>query len=178
MRDLADLLLRGINTLPIDQRMTLVLSDVRGLRYDEIAEITHSKRGTVKSRLSRARATLREYVQRHREAVMCRWDAGLFAPPLIWGDGKFIDVINTHLSAYATSDGRIPQVQKLPEVWNKAPRSVITGGDGDGAINMDKAIARAARLDRFWIRPESPVRLSSLSKALSLLNPETRARFR
>jgi RNA polymerase sigma-70 factor (ECF subfamily) len=68
-RELADLLQRGINTLPIDQRLTLVLSDVQGLRYDEIAEITHSKRGTVKSRLSRARATLREYVQIHREAV-------------------------------------------------------------------------------------------------------------
>ena len=68
-RELADLLQRGINMLPIDQRLTLVLSDVQGLRYDEIAEITHSKRGTVKSRLSRARATLREYVQIHREAV-------------------------------------------------------------------------------------------------------------
>jgi RNA polymerase sigma-70 factor (ECF subfamily) len=68
-RELADLLQRGINTLPIDQRLTLVLSDVQGLRYDEIAEITHSKRGTVKSRLSRARATLLEYVQIHRKAV-------------------------------------------------------------------------------------------------------------
>ena len=71
-RELADLLQRGISTLPIEQRMTLVLSDVQGLRYDEIAEITHSKYGTVKSRLSRARATLREYVQMHREAV---WNA-------------------------------------------------------------------------------------------------------
>ena len=71
-RELADLLQRGINRLPIEQRLTLVLSDVQGLRYDEIAEITHSKCGTVKSRLSRARANLREYVQMHREAV---WSA-------------------------------------------------------------------------------------------------------
>jgi len=71
-RELADLLQRGINLLPIEQRLTLVLSDVQGLRYDEIAEITHSKCGTVKSRLSRARAKLREYVQMHREAV---WSA-------------------------------------------------------------------------------------------------------
>src|SRR5512135_3685903 len=59
-RALADLLQRGISTLPIEQRLTLVLSDVQGLRYDEIAEITRSKNGTVKSRLSRARANLRE----------------------------------------------------------------------------------------------------------------------
>ncbi len=71
-RELAHLLQRGINTLPIDQRMTLVLRDVQGLRYDEIAQITHSKCGTVKSRLSRARANLRDYVQMHREAV---WSA-------------------------------------------------------------------------------------------------------
>jgi DNA-directed RNA polymerase specialized sigma24 family protein len=58
--------------LPIEQRLTLVLSDVQGLRYDEIAEITHSKCGTVKSRLSRAHTNLREYVQMHREAV---WSA-------------------------------------------------------------------------------------------------------
>ena len=71
-RELAALLQRGINRLPMEQRLTLVLRDVQGLRYDEIAEITHSKCGTVKSRLSRARATLREYVQLHREAV---WSA-------------------------------------------------------------------------------------------------------
>ena len=71
-RELADLLQRGINLLPIEQRLTLVLSDVHGLRYDEIAEITRSKNGTVKSRLSRARANLREYVRMQREAV---WSA-------------------------------------------------------------------------------------------------------
>ncbi len=71
-RELAALLQRGIDRLPMEQRLTLVLSDVQGLRYDEIAEITHSKCGTVKSRLSRARANLRDYVQMHREVV---WSA-------------------------------------------------------------------------------------------------------
>ncbi len=71
-RELADLLQRGINLLPVEQRLALVLRDVQGLRYDEIAEITHSKYGTVKSRLSRARANLRDYVQTHREGV---WSA-------------------------------------------------------------------------------------------------------
>ena len=71
-RELAALLQRGINQLPLEQRLTLVLRDVQGLRYDEIAKMTHSKRGTVKSRLSRARANLRGYVQMHRESV---WSA-------------------------------------------------------------------------------------------------------
>ena len=70
--ELADLLQRGINLLPFEQRLALALRDVQGLRYDEIAEITHTKYGTVKSRLSRARASLRGYVQLHREAV---WSA-------------------------------------------------------------------------------------------------------
>ncbi len=71
-RELAALLQRGLNRLPMEQRLTLILSDVHGLHYDEIAEITCSKNGTVKSRLSRARANLRDYVQMHREAV---WSA-------------------------------------------------------------------------------------------------------
>lgn len=58
-RELAALLQQHINTLPIDQRLALVLSDVQGLSYQEIAEVTRSNLGTVKSRLSRARTRLR-----------------------------------------------------------------------------------------------------------------------
>ncbi len=61
-REMAALLQRGITTLPDDQRIVLVLSDVQGMSYDEIAEITKSNLGTVKSRLNRARAKLREYL--------------------------------------------------------------------------------------------------------------------
>ncbi len=42
--------------------MTLVLSDVQGYDYQEIAEITGVSLGTVKSRLSRARARMRDYL--------------------------------------------------------------------------------------------------------------------
>jgi RNA polymerase sigma-70 factor, ECF subfamily len=62
-REMAALLQRGITTLPDDQRIVLVLSDVQGLSYEEIAEITKSNLGTVKSRLNRARTKLREYLQ-------------------------------------------------------------------------------------------------------------------
>lgn len=59
----------GIESLPEEQRLTLVLSDIDGFRYDEIAEITGTNIGTVKSRLSRARAQMREYLL-GRESVV------------------------------------------------------------------------------------------------------------
>ncbi len=61
-RELAQVIQFGIETLPPDQRITLVLSDVQGMSYDEIAAITGANLGTVKSRLSRARAKLRDYL--------------------------------------------------------------------------------------------------------------------
>jgi RNA polymerase sigma-70 factor (ECF subfamily) len=53
-----DQVLRAIDTLPDEFRETLVLSDVEGLAYAEIAEITEVPVGTVKSRLFRARQAL------------------------------------------------------------------------------------------------------------------------
>jgi RNA polymerase sigma-70 factor (ECF subfamily) len=53
-----DEVLRAIDALPDDFRETLVLSDVEGLTYQEIAQITKVPVGTVKSRLFRARQAL------------------------------------------------------------------------------------------------------------------------
>ncbi len=52
----------GINHLPEEQRVVLVLSDVQGLPYQEIPEIIDPPLGTVKSRLSRARGRLRDFL--------------------------------------------------------------------------------------------------------------------
>ena len=49
---------RAISALPIPFRETLVLRDVQGLGYREIAEITGVPVGTVMSRLARARSRL------------------------------------------------------------------------------------------------------------------------
>lgn len=59
--------------LPADQRAVLVLSDVEGLSYEEIAEATGVSLGTVKSRLSRARARVREHLTAHRELLPARY---------------------------------------------------------------------------------------------------------
>jgi len=45
--------------LPFDQRQAILLSDVHGYHYEEIAQITRSNVGTVKSRIHRGRERLR-----------------------------------------------------------------------------------------------------------------------
>lgn len=56
---------RAIATLPDKYRAPLVLRDVEGHSYDEIAHILEMSEGTVKSRINRARAFLRDKLQAH-----------------------------------------------------------------------------------------------------------------
>jgi len=53
-------ILAGIAKLPDDHRMVLILRDMQGLSYEELAETLGLTLGTVKSRLSRARAALKK----------------------------------------------------------------------------------------------------------------------
>jgi RNA polymerase sigma factor (sigma-70 family) len=55
--------------LPDDQRAVVVLCDVQGFDYQEIATITGQALGTVKSRLSRARGRLRDCLSAVRELL-------------------------------------------------------------------------------------------------------------
>lgn len=57
--ELATAIEQCISALQTDQRTVLVLSDVEGFNYQEIADMTGTNLGTVKSRLSRARAGVR-----------------------------------------------------------------------------------------------------------------------
>jgi RNA polymerase sigma factor (sigma-70 family) len=57
----------GISRLPEDQRIIVVLADVQGLSYDEIASATGTNLGTVKSRLNRARMRLRDWLMERQE---------------------------------------------------------------------------------------------------------------
>lgn len=61
--ELAQTIERCLKDLPDDQRIVTVLSDVEGYDYQEIASITRVSLGTVKSRISRARAKLRDCLQ-------------------------------------------------------------------------------------------------------------------
>jgi RNA polymerase sigma-70 factor (ECF subfamily) len=52
-------LARALDSLPPDQRAAVLLVDAEGLDYADAAEVLGVAPGTIASRLSRARATLR-----------------------------------------------------------------------------------------------------------------------
>lgn len=52
-----------LEALPTDFRAVVVLADVQGMDYAEVAAAVHSPLGTVKSRIARARLRLRECLQ-------------------------------------------------------------------------------------------------------------------
>jgi RNA polymerase sigma-70 factor (ECF subfamily) len=56
----AEVIQQALQRLPPDQRMVVVLCDVQGMSYEEAAVVLDVAMGTVKSRLSRARARLRD----------------------------------------------------------------------------------------------------------------------
>ncbi|MDQ4099165.1 MAG: sigma-70 family RNA polymerase sigma factor [Chloroflexota bacterium] len=61
--ELSGALEKALAALPDDQRLAIILVDVQGYGYDEVAAITDVAVGTVKSRVSRGRARLRESLQ-------------------------------------------------------------------------------------------------------------------
>ncbi|HEX9118437.1 MAG TPA: sigma-70 family RNA polymerase sigma factor [Anaerolineae bacterium] len=60
--ELRQIIHQGIRALPVEQRTVVVLYDVEGFSYEEIARATGMPVGTVKSRLNRARTHLRDYL--------------------------------------------------------------------------------------------------------------------
>jgi RNA polymerase sigma-70 factor, ECF subfamily len=67
--ELQELIQQGLQELPLDQRLAVVLCDVQGLSYEEIAVTTSATLGTVRSRLARGRARLRNYLHKHQELL-------------------------------------------------------------------------------------------------------------
>ena len=63
-RELETALGRAIAELPEDRRIVVVLRDLEGLSYEEIAQVLELELGTVRSRLHRARAELKEKLER------------------------------------------------------------------------------------------------------------------
>jgi RNA polymerase sigma-70 factor, ECF subfamily len=61
--ELVGQVLAALEKLEDNQRAILVLRDIEGMDYEQIAEILQIEMGTVKSRLSRARTALRELLQ-------------------------------------------------------------------------------------------------------------------
>jgi RNA polymerase sigma-70 factor (ECF subfamily) len=59
----------GLSALPPDQRAIVILCDVQGYSYAEAAEVEHTNVGTVKSRLSRGRGRLRDWLAERPELL-------------------------------------------------------------------------------------------------------------
>ncbi len=67
-REFYDQLHEAIADLPEVFRTTIVLREIQGLAYEEIADITGVSLGTVKSRIARARQRLQSQLERYIEA--------------------------------------------------------------------------------------------------------------
>lgn len=64
---------QGLDTIAVDQKLAIVLVDMQGLSYEEAAESVGTSVGTIKSRLSRGRASLRDYLRTKRELLPSRY---------------------------------------------------------------------------------------------------------
>jgi RNA polymerase sigma-70 factor, ECF subfamily len=62
-KELCDLVQKGLGQLDEEYRAIIVLRDIEGMDYEQIAEVLNIELGTVKSRLSRARAALRQILE-------------------------------------------------------------------------------------------------------------------
>jgi len=64
-RETADRVWQALDALPFEQRAVVVLREIDGLSYEEIATSLGIAVGTVKSRLARAREGLRARLRPH-----------------------------------------------------------------------------------------------------------------
>src|SRR2546428_211336 len=53
---------QALESVPIEQRTAVLLRDVQGFDYEEIARITNTELGTVKSRIHRGRLAVRDHL--------------------------------------------------------------------------------------------------------------------
>jgi RNA polymerase sigma-70 factor (ECF subfamily) len=72
-QELGQTIQRGLETLPVEQRTVVVLCDIQGMRYEEIAKAVGTSVGTIKSRLNRGRRKLRDYLQENAELLPARY---------------------------------------------------------------------------------------------------------
>lgn len=66
-RELSQALESLLLALPFEQRQAILLVDVYEFAYDEVAELTHTSLGTIKSRIHRGRERLRTLYADRRE---------------------------------------------------------------------------------------------------------------
>lgn len=63
-------LCRALEALGEEQKKVIILRDIQGLSYEEIAQVTGMASGTVKSRINRARLALKKILEKDRELFL------------------------------------------------------------------------------------------------------------
>lgn len=69
-KDANALLEQALSELSYEHRVVIILRDIEGREYEEIAKILNISLGTVKSRLSRARLSLRKILEKEKELFL------------------------------------------------------------------------------------------------------------
>ncbi len=62
LSEIEEVVTQALNQIPSKYREMVLLRDLQGLDYEAIARITRVRKGTVKSRLARAREQLRSRI--------------------------------------------------------------------------------------------------------------------
>jgi len=60
----------GLKSMTPEFRTAVLLADVEGMSYEEIADVMATSIGTVRSRIHRGRKQLRQYLERHGEVSL------------------------------------------------------------------------------------------------------------
>ena len=76
-REMGQSIQQGLDSIPHDQRLAVVLIDVQGFGYEEAAEVIGISVGTVKSRLSRGRARVRDFLRGRPGVLPARYGSGV-----------------------------------------------------------------------------------------------------
>ncbi|MEX0811545.1 MAG: sigma-70 family RNA polymerase sigma factor [Chitinophagales bacterium] len=71
---LGDEVTRAINVLPVDFKTVILLCDIEGFTYEEIAKIIDIPIGTVRSRLHRARNMLKDHLMEYAKKMGFKTD--------------------------------------------------------------------------------------------------------
>ena len=75
-REMGQSIQQGLDSIPHDQRLAVVLIDVQGFGYEEAAGVMGISVGTVKSRLSRGRARVRDFLRDRPGVLPARYGSG------------------------------------------------------------------------------------------------------
>ncbi len=67
--ELGAVIQQGLQGLSEERRSTVHLVDVQGFSYEEAAQVLGANIGTIRSRLARGRAEMRDYLQQHQELL-------------------------------------------------------------------------------------------------------------